>query len=506
MKGNLMLAVISICIVASALVAQNQEGAPRNISPQESALPARNPTPSPPAHETPGTDMPGTEMPHMPSEEKPLSPMPEVELPSEVSQRLPMRLKDFEDLAMANNPTLRQANDLVRRSAAQARQAGLYPNPTVGYEGSEIRGGSFAGGEEGVFVQQTIVLGGKLGLRRRVFEQQQQEDEAGTIEQRFRLLGDLDQRFYSALAAQEIVKLRQQLLKITLDAVETAHQLANAGQADAPDVLQAEVEADQAKVDYVAAQMNYIQLFNTLAATAGKPELPVAPLAGELDPWPAINPQQTIETIVRDSPSVKRAQEAVTRAEAQLRSARREVIPDLQLRAGIQQDNEPLNETAIPLNPVGVVGFASVGVNIPIFNRNQGNVAAAGSELDRAREEVTRVQLSLRRAAEPLLQTYLAEEVQANQYKSAMIPKAMRAYQMYLSDYGQMAASYPQVIISQRTWFQMQVSYVETLEHLWRAAIALRNFTLTNGLEGPISSGGYSTTVNPPSGAGGPPE
>ena len=87
-----------------------------------------------------------------------------------------------------------------------------------------------------------------------------------------------------------------------------------------------------------------------------------------------------------------------------------------------------------------------------------------------------------------------------------MIPKAMRAYQMYLSNYRQMAAAYPQVIISQRTWFQLQVSYVETLEHLWRDAIALQHFTLTDGLQAPISSGSFSTTMNPPSGTGGPPE
>ena len=228
-------------------------------------------------------EMPGMQMPNkhnVPSQGKPQSPMPEPEMLKEAAQRPPMRLKDFEDLAMANNPTLKQANDLVRRSAAQARQAGLYPNPTVGYEGSEIRGGSFGGGEEGAFVQQTIVLGGKLGLRRRVFEEQQRENEAGSAEQRYRLLSDVDQRFYSGLAAQEIVKLRQQLLKITLDAMETAHQLANTGQADAPDVLQAEVEADQANVDYVTAQMNYIQAFDTLAATVGKPDLPVSPLDG----------------------------------------------------------------------------------------------------------------------------------------------------------------------------------------------------------------------------------
>ncbi|MGH9353687.1 MAG: TolC family protein [Terriglobia bacterium] len=423
---------------------------------------------------------------------------PAAQLLKEAAKRPPMHLKAFEGLALANNPTLKQANDLVERSKAQARQAGLYPNPSLGYQGSEIRGGSFGGGEQGAFIQQNIVLGGKLGLRKRVFQEQRREDETGVTEQRYRLLSDVDQRFYSALATQEIVKLRETLLKITLDAMQTAHQLANVGQADAPDVLQAEVEADQAKVDCVTAQMNYIQAFDTLAATAGKPDLPVSPLEGNLSNWPKLNPQQIIETVLRDSPAVKRAQQAVARAEVQLRSARHEASPDLQLRAGIQQDNEALNEASIKRTPVGVVGFASVGVNIPIFNRNQGNVAAARTDLERARQEVTRVRLSLRRSAEPLLRSYLAEEVQANQYKSEMIPKATRAYQLYLNKYRQMGAAYPEVLISQRTWFQLEVSYVQTLERLWSNAIALQNFTLTNGLEAPMASGSSSTTINLP--------
>ncbi len=442
--------------------------------------------------------MPGMQTP---SSQTPNQPM--TQLLKDATKRPPMSLKDFEDLAVANNPTLKQANDLVRRSAEQARQAGLYPNPSLGYEGAEIRGGSFGGGEQGAFVQQTIRLGGQLGLRKRVFQEQQRENEAGVTVQHYRLVSDVDQRFYSALAAQEIVNLRHTLLKITLDAVQTAHQLANVGQADLPDILQAEVEADQAKVNYTTAQMNYIQAFETLAATAGKPNLPVSPLEGNLSHWPELNPQQIIETVLRESPEVKRSQQAVERAEAQLRSSRHEAIPDLQLRAGVQQDNEALNEAAIKLKPVGVIGFASVGVNIPIFNRNQGNMAAASTELESAREEVTRVQLSLRRAAEPLLRGYLAEEAQANEYKSEMIPKAARAYELYLNKYRQMAAAYPEVLVSQRTWFRLEVTYVQTLEHLWENAIALQNFTLTNGLEAPMASGSSSTTINLPNGGGG---
>src|SRR4051812_40655774 len=116
-----------------------------------------------------------------------------------------MRLEEFQQFALAANPTLRQAAAMVNHSSGLARQAGLYPNPSIGYQGDQIRGGSYGGGEQGAYVQQTFVLGGKLGLRRDVFEQQRRSDEIGVSEQRYRVLGAVGQSFYSALAAQEVV-------------------------------------------------------------------------------------------------------------------------------------------------------------------------------------------------------------------------------------------------------------------------------------------------------------
>src|SRR5260370_22055164 len=78
-------------------------------------------------------------------EHKTGSNLPAPELLKDVAARPAMSLADFETLADANNPTLKQASTLVRRSQEQARQAGLYPNPTVGYQGEEIRGGARGG-------------------------------------------------------------------------------------------------------------------------------------------------------------------------------------------------------------------------------------------------------------------------------------------------------------------------------------------------------------------------
>src|SRR5438270_4951137 len=373
-----------------------------DIAPQQS--------PSPDTHATMTLQEPEN------PEHKTGSNLPAPELLKDVATRPAMALADFETLADANNPTLKQANAFVHRSQEQARQAGLYPNPSVGYQGEQIRGGSFGGGEQGGFVQQTIVLGGKLGLRRNIYDQQKRSDQIGVEEQTYRVHGDVQQAFYDALTAQATVQLRQRLLGVALDAVETVHQLANVGQADGPDILQTEVEAEQAKVDYVTAQRQYLQAFRTLAALAGKGDLPVSPLHGELQKTPDLNAEQLVDSIVAESPTVKRAQQEAAVAQARLKDAKRESVPDLQLRAGEQYNGEQVSQN--PTKAVGAQSFATAGINIPLWNRNQGNIGAAKAEIERTEQDVARAQLSLRQQAAPLAQSYLSAQFEADRYKT----------------------------------------------------------------------------------------
>src|SRR5260370_28664541 len=78
------------------------------------------------------------------------------------------QLEELERMATAHNPTLAQAQRAIEAARGRELQAGLYPNPVVGDLGEEIRGGSYGGGEQGFFVEQPIILGGKLGLHCKV--------------------------------------------------------------------------------------------------------------------------------------------------------------------------------------------------------------------------------------------------------------------------------------------------------------------------------------------------
>jgi outer membrane protein, heavy metal efflux system len=409
--------------------------------------------------------------------------VPAPQLLQGVASRAPRKLEDFLAAADKNNPTLQQAAAIVRRSQAEAKQAALYPNPSAGYEGDQIRGGSYGGGEQGGFVEQTIVLGGKLGLRRDVYEQQKRSDEVAAEAQLARVHNDVAQMFYDALSAQQMVAVRGRLLGVAKDAVETAHQLANVGQADSPDVLQAEVEAEQADIDYTLAQRSYLEKFKALAARAGTPALETAPLDGALDSPPEMDVARVVDSIVQQGPTVREAEQQVAIAQARLKDARREVVPDLQLKAGEQANLEQLNSD--PARKTGAQSFASVGIELPLWNRNQGNVQAAQADLEQARQEIVRTQLSLREQAEVLAQNYLSAKTEAERYRTALLPRARHAYELYLDKYRNMAQAYPQVIVSQRTLFELEVRYIDSLDRIWQNAIALQNFTLQGGLEKP---------------------
>lgn len=401
-------------------------------------------------------------------------------------------LEELQKMALQNNPTIAQAASNILAAEGRKKQSGLYPNPIVGYQGEQIRGGSFRGGEQGFFVQQNIVLGGKLGLNRRIFEQERKQAETEAGEQELRVLANVRISYVQTLAAQQTLELRRNLHKLAQDAVETSRQLANVGQADAPDVLEAEVEAQQAELAVTLAEQNQQRVWKELAAVVGNPRLPVMQVEGSLEQTSAVSPEDLVEHIVNESPVVKIADLGVKRAEAALLRAKREPVPDLQLRGGMEQNRE-LSESSG--RPVGLQGFAEVGVQIPVFNRNQGNVAAAQADLNRAQREAARVKLVLRERTARVVQNYRFSETAVARYKNQMIPRAQKAYDMYTEKYHAMAAAYPQVLIAQRTLMQLEVAYVNALESLATTSVALQSYLLTDGLEAPSQPGGTDQPV-----------
>ena len=426
------------------------------------------------------------------------SDMPAPELLSEVVKREPMTLEQFLALADKANPTLAQAERNVERSKEQARQVSLPPNPIVGYNGDHIRGGQYHGGEQGAFFSQEFVLGRKLALRRDIYRAEGRSNDYALEVQRARVHNDVAQSFFDTLAAQQSVILHDRLLKVALDTDTNTHELNRIGQEDAAAILTAEVAAEQARVDFVNAQRTFMAHFAQLATFAGQHALEPHPLTGTLMEPPAFDPEELMRRDVEESPLVKRAQAEEAIGDARLKDARRERVPNLNVTAGEWYSGEEGNSR----RKAGFESFVQAGIQVPLWNRNQGNVEASRILLDRAHRDVERTRLWTHNQTEPLAQEYQTARFTAERYRMEMLPRARRAYELQVTKYQQMSLEYPPVLAAQHMLFTLQLGYTEALNQEWRAAIALENYALRNGLGEPVSTGTDSTTINLPTAPG----
>lgn len=402
-----------------------------------------------------------------------------------------LRLEDLERMALEGNPTLAQAEAAIRAAEGRRVQAGLFPNPIVGYSGEKFSTRAFdQRSEHYAFFEQEIPLGGKLGKSRQIFAQEKTQTEFDAAAQKQRVLNAVRMLYYEALGAQQLVEVRTQLAKLTSEAVSVTGELFNVGQADRPDLLGIEIEARRARLDLVMAENERDQIWQQIAAVIGNPFLKPARLIGEMEKdLPQLDQEAMLARLLRESPEVKRAGAGIERAKAALTRAKAEPAPDLFVRGGFGYSNETLelrNQTvARPPTAVGPQGFAEVGIRIPLFNRNQGGIAASSAELERAEREAQRIELMLRARTAAAFRSYQNALTAATEYQQQIVPRAQQAYDLYLTRFRQMAAAYPQVLIAQRTLIQVRADYIHALVEAWQNATQLQGFLLDGGLDAP---------------------
>lgn len=387
-----------------------------------------------------------------------------------------MRLEDLERMALASNPSLREAEAAIRAAEGRRLQAGLYPNPIIGYTADEVsRGPVIAGGEHGAFVEQRIVTGGKLRLARGIAAQEETQARLSAEARRQRVLNSVRSLYYQALGEQRLVEVRTQLAALARRAVRTTQELANVGQADRPDLLAIEIEAQRMELGLVTANNALERTWRQLGAVTGNPGLRPAPLEGDLEPLPGLAFEEELGRIIGASPELKSAETEVARSELVIREARANVLPDIVARGGVHYNYERLE---LNQRRVGLQSSAEVGVALPLFNRNQGARAAARAEAERARLAVERTRLSIRARLAEVHREYRDAAASAERYRTVMLPRAQQAYDLYQSNFRQMAAAYPQVLIAQRNLFQIQEEYIAALVAVWQRAVEIQGLLL----------------------------
>jgi cobalt-zinc-cadmium efflux system outer membrane protein len=387
-----------------------------------------------------------------------------------------LSLADLESMALQGNPTLSQAAAQVEAARGRAVQAGLYPNPVVGYEGDRIGAAGSAGEMQGLFIDQLIVTAGKLRLSRAKYVHEISQMEAQALAQQYRVLNGVRIRFYELLAMQRLVDVRAELLKVAEDAVSTTDQLQNVGAANKADLLQARIEARQEKVALENARTVYAAARQQLAAFVGSPCMSETPLEGDLEAAAAVpDLQATLDHLLEASPELHAARAELSRNQVALQRERVEPVPNLLVHVSNGYDFETRNE----------VTSVQLGVRLPIFDKNQGNIRAAQAQVACAQAEVCRVELSLRQRLAQAYSRYRTSGSLVQMYHDGNLPEARQAYDLYMDSFRKRRAAWPQVLVAQRTYFQLSVEYVEALAQLRRAEVTVLGLLLVDGLDVP---------------------
>jgi cobalt-zinc-cadmium efflux system outer membrane protein len=389
----------------------------------------------------------------------------------------PLALADLELFALRHNPTLAQAAAAIDVSRGKALQAGLYPNPTVGYAGDQIGIAGTAGELQGAFVQQTIVTAGKLRLSRAKYNQEAYEAEVRALGQQHRVLNGVRMRFYELLALQRTVGLNQSLLDNAEESLRTTREMANAGQANRADVLLSEAQVGDARIALRAAENRYPALWQRLAALVGTPDLPPAPLRGELEPeGPPLDRDCALGRLLAESPEREAARAHVVYDQITLRREQAEPVPNVQLQAAAGYNFETRN---------AVASGVQVGFKLPLWNRNQGTIREVQADLARAHAEVARVELSLRERLADAFNRYQTARETAQVYRETILPKTREAHRVQNEMYEQRRTPWPDVVRLRRGVLEAEARYTRALLELREAEVEITGLLLVDGLSVP---------------------
>ena len=406
-------------------------------------------------------------------------PLPPEPIPSGESapNQSGITLEELQGIALANNPTLAQAAARVDAARGRWVQAGLYPNPSIGYIADEI-GMVGRAGMQGFGFTQEIVRGGKLGLDRAAASQEIAQAEQQLAAQRQRVLNDVQTQFYSLLVAQRTMELSDELAELAKRGLETAEQLFNPPVmlVSGVDVQQAKIELSMAHLASAAARNQYEKLWRSLAASVGAPQMQPMTAIGSLEVAEVeLSWSESLSRLLAASPELAAARAAAARASWVIARARAEPIPNLNVQASVQHDNE------------GGDDVANVMVMFPltIHDKNQGAIRAAVAERREAQAEIARLELALQTRLAAAFERYSNARTQVDRYSREMLPAARTSLDLVTRGYRNGESPYLTLLEAQRTLSRTNLAYLSALEQLWASKTAIEGLLLSDGLQMP---------------------
>lgn len=378
-----------------------------------------------------------------------------------------LSLRDALAAALQKSPRLESFAWQVRADEARALQAGLLPNPTLSLEGENFAGSGSLGGynaaETTLFLGQLVELGGKRQKRERIATLERELSGWDYEAARLDVLTETTNRFLSLLAAQKRFELATDLVRVAEESLSATRARVRAGAASAVEEARSKVELATLGVQLARRTSELEAAKKQLASSWGTSAPEFGQVAGDLLELREIPSLHEVQSALAMNPDLARFATETAKRDAAVELARAGAIPDVTAGLGVRRFEDSDDSALV---------FA-VEVPLPLFDRNQGESAAALAEAHRARALGRARELELTRRLIRAHAEASSGFEQATALRDAVLPQADAAFQSTQDGYRRGLFRYVDVLDAQRTLFEARSEYVDALENVHLATAEL---------------------------------
>src|SRR5579862_4205610 len=385
------------------------------------------------------------------------------------------------DLALKHNHSLQAARTTILQNQAQEITANLRPNPVLLGDGQFLpffQPSQFSGTYLDNSAQFDVGMSylferGKKRQRRLQAAKDQTAVTSATVDDNARTLTfNVASQFIAALLAQSELELAEKDLASFQQTVDISQASYTAGSMSGADLLKIKIQLLQFQMDVSAAKLARVQALASLRQLLGYESVPESyEVVGDLEYKQVKVGEDELKAIaLRQRPDVRAAQLGVTAAQSQLALAKADGKQDVTAQA---------NYTHVAdVNTVSL--FASMP--LPIFNRNQGEIARTGYAITQS-QELSSEQASI--ALTDVTNSYeglRTDDEVVQLYQSGYLKEAEDSRDISQYAYQHGAASLLDFLDAERSYRSTELAYRQALASYMTSLEQLRQAVGTRSL------------------------
>jgi cobalt-zinc-cadmium efflux system outer membrane protein len=377
-----------------------------------------------------------------------------------------LTLEDAVRTAYANNSLLRSARLAVESAIGRAERAGAWPNPALSFIAEDVpRDGGLSEGKNLFGVSQTVPFPFKKTFEGRVGRSEVESARTNFALTAIGLERDVKIAFYRVLAAERSLAISHEAAAVAAALANAARKRVQSGAAPLQEELRAQIEYERANSDVYARELERDSARESLFVLMGRAiddatvvgDLSAdTTLAGNLPADTTLVPTEDAVTVAEDlHPLLAGAEARVNRAVYELRRAKLELLPDLDLRiaAGRDEGNNDIIEM-------------EAAISIPLFDFGGGLRREKRAELEAARAEVVATALEFDSSIRKAGHNFRGAARQASAYRDRIIPRAEQALDLVRGGVDAGKFGLIDLLDTQRTLADARLAYVARLLEL----------------------------------------